>query len=152
MQGFDRRRFLKTIGISAVTAGLATTVGSLKSVSADEVDWFQNVNRVKDPLNKTPKEKGHAPVVQWPINIKNGEPFNLDIQIGETLHPMTSNHYIQWIEVYLGIEQVSRIEFSPLCPQAKVTIPVAVKESATLRILARCNQHGIWETTKKITI
>ena len=152
MQGFDRRKFLKTIGISAVTAGLATTVGSLKSVSADEVDWFQNVTRVKAPLNKPPKEKGHAQVVQWPINIKNGEPFNLDIQIGETLHPMTSNHYIQWIEVYLGIEQVSRIEFSPLCPQAKVTIPVAVKESATLRILARCNLHGIWETTKKVIV
>ena len=152
MQGFDRRKFLKTVGISAVTAGLATTVGSLRSVSADDVDWFQNVNRVKDPLNKTPKEKGHAPVVQWPINIKNGEPFNLDIQIGENLHPMTPNHYIQWVEAYLGTDLVSRIEFSPLCPQAKVTISVAVKEASTLRILTRCNLHGIWETAKTVSV
>ena len=49
MQGFDRRRFLKTLGVSTVTVGLATAIGALKSISADEVDWFQNVNRVKDP-------------------------------------------------------------------------------------------------------
>ena len=56
MQGFDRREILKAIIISAVTAGLATTVGSL-SFGADEVDWFQNVNRVKTLSNKTPKKK-----------------------------------------------------------------------------------------------
>ncbi|MBE7446062.1 MAG: twin-arginine translocation signal domain-containing protein [Planctomycetia bacterium] len=152
MQGFNRRKFLKTIGISAVTAGLTTSLGSLRSFGADGIDWYQNINRVKDPLNKTPKEKGHAPVVRWPINIKSGEPFNIDIQIGESLHPMAPNHYIQWIEVYAGIEQVSRIEFSPLCPQAKVTIPIAVKGSSTLKILTRCNLHGIWETAKKVTV
>ena len=152
MQGFDRRRFLKTLGVSTVAVGLSTAVGALKSVSADEADWFQNVNRVKDPLNKTPKEEGHAPVVQWPINIKNGEPFDLDIQIGENLHPMTAGHYIQWIEVYNGIELISRIEFSPLCPQARVTVPMVVKESATLRIMTRCNLHGIWETVRKVSV
>ena len=152
MQNFDRRKLLKTIGVSAVAAGLATTVGSLKNVHANGDDWFQNINRIKDRENLTPKEKGHAPCVQVPATTKSGEPFNLDIQIGETMHPMAANHYIQWIEVYVGIEQVARVEFSPLCPQAKVTIPVAVKESATLRILARCNLHGIWETTEKVIV
>lgn len=153
MQGnVNRRGFLKTVGISAVTVGLASTVGSLKGAGADEVDWFQNINRVKDPLNKTPKEKGHAPLAQWPTNIKNGEPFALDIQVGENLHPMTSNHYIQWVEVYLGVDLISRIEFSPLCPQAKITIPVVVKESSSLRIVTRCNLHGIWESVRKITV
>lgn len=152
MQDFNRRRLLKTLGISAVTIGLVPAMRPLKSISADEVDWYQNINRVKDPTNLTPKEKGHAPFLQVPDTIKSGDPFNVDIQIGENIHPMTSNHYIQWIEVYLGIDLVSRIEFSPLCPQAKVTIPIVVKEASTLRVLTRCNLHGIWENIKKVAL
>ncbi len=153
MQGFHRRKFLKVLGVSAASMGLASVVGSTKSKAADEVDWFQNINRVKDPpMSLSPKEKGHAPSVHIPGAIKSGEPFQLEIQIGETLHPMTAGHYIQWIEVHLGTDLVSRIEFSPLCPQAKVTVPVAVKESSTLRILSRCNIHGIWETTRRVAL
>ncbi|MEK7699054.1 MAG: desulfoferrodoxin family protein, partial [Planctomycetota bacterium] len=109
MQDARRRTFLKTLGISALTAGLTPLMPSLKRVNAEEVDWFQGINRVKDPpMNLTPKEKGHAPFVQVPDGIKSGEPFNLAIQIGETLHPMTANHFIQWIEVYLGTDMVAR--------------------------------------------
>ncbi len=133
--------------------GLVHGTSFLNGATAEEVDWFQNINRVNDPpINLTPKEKGHAPFIKIPDIIKNGEPFVLDIQIGENVHPMTANHYIQWIEVYAGIELISRIEFSPLCPQAKVTVPMVVKESSTLRVLTRCNLHGIWETTRKIVI
>ena len=151
MQGFNRRGFLKTVGISTVVMGLSS-VAALKRGHAEDVDWFQNINRVKDPLNKTPKEKGHAPVINWPINIKSGEPFTVDIQVGENLHPMTANHYIQWIEVYLGTEQVVRTEFSPSCPQAKITIPIVLKESAALRVVTRCNLHGIWDSVKTIAV
>ena len=153
MQDARRRTFLKTLGISALTAGLTPLMPSLKRVNAEEVDWFQGINRVKDPpMNLTPKEKGHAPFVQVPDGIKSGEPFNLAIQIGETLHPMTANHFIQWIEVYLGTDMVARVEFSPLCPQAKTTIPMVLKEASTLRILSRCNLHGIWETARRIAV
>ena len=152
MQSFNRRRLLKTFGISAIALGLGSTLGALKRGRADDIDWFQSINRIKDPITLTPKEKGHAPFVQIPGVVKSGEPFIVDVQIGETLHPMTAGHYIQWIEVYLGTDLISRVEFSPLCPQAKVTIPVAVKESSTLRILSRCNLHGIWETVKTVAV
>jgi len=153
MQDARRRTFLKTLGISALTAGLTPLIPSFKRVNAEEVDWFQGINRVKDPpMNLTPKEKGHAPFVQVPDGIKSGEPFNLAIQIGETLHPMTANHFIQWIEVYLGTDLVARVEFSSLCPQAKTTIPMVLKEASTLRILSRCNLHGIWETARRIAV
>ena len=152
MQNFNRRKFLKTLGMSTIAIGLVPGMSVLKSVNADEVDWYQNINRINDPTNLTAKEKGHAPFLQTLGIIKSGEPFDLDIQIGETLHPMTASHYIQWIEVYLGIDLISRVEFSPLCPQAKITVPLSIKEPSTLRILTRCNLHGIWETTKKITV
>lgn len=153
MQNFDRRKFLKTIGVSSLALGMAPIMNSLKVSRADDIDWFENINRVKNPpLSMTPKEKGHAPHVQLPGTIKAGEPFTLDIQVGQSLHPMTSTHYIQWIEVYLGIELVSRIELSPLCPQAKVTIPVSVSKSSALRIMARCNLHGIWESIKEVIV
>ncbi|MBM4054345.1 MAG: desulfoferrodoxin [Planctomycetes bacterium] len=154
MRNFNRRKFLKTIGISSLAVGMAPVIGSLKvSKAAEEIDWFQNINRVKDPpTSMTPKEKGHAPSVQLPGAIKAGEPFTLNIQVGETLHPMTPTHYIQWVEVYLGVELISRIEFSPLCPQAKVTIPVSVDKTSTLRVMSRCNLHGIWESTKEVKV
>ncbi|MCF6148169.1 MAG: desulfoferrodoxin [Candidatus Kuenenia sp.] len=153
MRDFDRRKFLKTIGVSSLAIGMAPIIGSLKFSKADEIDWFQNINRVKDPpLSMTPKEKGHVPYVQLPGTVKAGEPFDLDIQIGHSLHPMTPTHYIQWIEIYLGIELVSRIELSPLCPQAKVTIPVSMSKSSTLRVMTRCNLHGIWESIKEVTV
>ena len=124
MQDARRRTFLKTLGISALTAGLTPLMPSLKRVNAEEVDWFQGINRVKDPpMNLTPKEKGHAPFVQVPDGIKSGEPFNLAIQIGETLHPMTANHFIQWIEVYLGTDLVARWNSHPSAPRPKRPFP-----------------------------
>lgn len=153
MRNFDRRKFLKTVGISSLAMGMAPILSSFKVSKADEIDWFQNINRVKNsPSSLTPKEKGHAPHVQLPRVVKAGESFTMGIQIGRSLHPMTSTHYIQWIEVYLGVDLISRIEFSPLCPQAKVTIPVSVGKSSTLRIMARCNLHGIWESIQDVIV
>ena len=106
MECFNRRRLLKTFGISAIALGLGSTLGALKMGRADDVDWFQSINRIKDPITLTPKEKGHAPFVQISGVVKSGEPFIVDVQIGETLHPMTEGHYIQSIEVYLGTDQI----------------------------------------------
>ena len=63
------------------------------------------------------------------------------VRVGSTAHPMTPEHYIQWIEVVNG-PYVNRRYLKPgEAPEAEFYVPYADK----LVIRAYCNLHGLWK-------
>lgn len=77
------------------------------------------------------KEK-HVPVV-------TKEGGKLKVAVGATLHPMTEEHYIEWIALVSG----SRLEFAYLKPGEVPKAEFAGAESGT--VYAYCNLHGLWK-------
>lgn len=66
----------------------------------------------------------------------------LKVKVGSVAHPMTEEHFIEWIEVIAG-NRVCRVHLAPgdepaadFCPAEG---PVTVRE--------HCNLHGLWEAT-----
>jgi len=78
------------------------------------------------------KEK-HVPVVESTAD-------GVKVTVGSVEHPMTEEHYIEWIEVISG-EQVYRKKLKP--GQKPI---VAFKVSGTVFARAYCNLHGLWKS------
>lgn len=157
----DRRTFLKASAIGSLATGIAATVAAAERYFPDKVDQtlFQEINRAKDPAKKSPLEKSHAPVIIAPASVKAGEPFTVEVMVGETLHTMAPPHWIQFIVLYIGNEPAGRIDLQPrgyLRPKATFTVQLP-KEAApagkvTLVAQQQCNLHGLWEGSLDITV
>jgi superoxide reductase len=157
----ERRRFLKTAALGIVTVGVARGALAAEQHFPGKADksLFMSINRVKDPSNKTPLEKSHAPVIKAPDTVKAGEPFTVEVSVGEVIHPMGETHWIEFIELNIGNEPAGRVDFQPrgyLNPKATFTV-VLGKDSApegklTLIVHQRCNLHGYWESAKDISV
>ena len=81
------------------------------------------------------KEK-HVPVVE-------GREDGILVRVGATAHPMTPEHYIEWIEVING-SYVNRYHLRPGdLPQATFYVPLSPK----LVVRASCNLHGLWKNS-----
>ena len=157
----DRRMFMKTALVSSAAAGLAGTAAAAERFFPSKVDMslFEGTNRVKDPAKKTPLEKGHAPVITAPKSVKAGEPFTVEISVGENLHPMGPTHWIEYVEFAIGNEPAGRADFQPkgyLRPKVTFTAVVpkeaAPADKVTLVARQRCNLHGLWEGSMDIDV
>ncbi len=151
----DRRGFLKTAAIGTFTVGIAA-----KAIGADifyptavDKTLFETFNRAKDPKNKTPLEKSHAPFITAPEKVKAGEPFTVEVSVGENLHVMGPAHWIEYIELNIGNEPAGMVTFQSkgyLKPKASFTVVIAKEAApngkATLVARQRCNLHGLWES------
>ncbi len=117
------------------------------------------------------KSEKHAPAIECPDEVKAGEEFIVSLEIGkEIAHPNTTEHHIEWIEVYFKPEtgkfphMVGKFGFNghgesikganegPLYTEPKVKVAVKVKESGTLMAISFCNIHGLWESSKNIKV
>ena len=157
----DRRTFLKTAvagSVAAGFAGAAFAAGYYYPVQVDQ-SLFAGINRAKDPAHKIGLEKSHAPVLTAPAAVKAGEPFTVDVAVGETLHVMMINHWIGFIELSIGNEPIGKVDLTPkgyLKPRVAFTV-VIPKESApsgkvTLVAKQQCNLHGLWEGSLDIAV
>ncbi len=157
----ERRNFLKAAAFGIVAVGVARRGLAAEQYFPSKVDesLFMSINRVKDPSNKTPLEKSHAPVIKAPDTVKAGEPFTVEVSVGEVIHPMGEAHWIEFIELNIGNEPAGRVDFQPkgyLNPKATFTV-VLGKNAApagklTLVAHQRCNLHGYWEGAKDISV
>ena len=157
----DRRSFLKEAVIVSVAAGVAGTAMAAERYFPTKVDQslFEGINRVKDAGQKSPLEKSHAPVITVPATVKAGEPFTVEVSIGEVLHPMGPVHWIEYIELGIGNEPAGRIDLQPkgyLKPKAVFTVVLpsdaAASGKVTLLARQRCNLHGLWEGSIDIAL
>jgi superoxide reductase len=157
----DRRAFIRTAGLSAAALGLAGKALAAEKYFPVKVDkaLFKDINRAANPAKLTPLEKLHVPVITAPSKVKAGEPFTVEVSIGEEMHPMGPTHYIEFIELNIGNEPAGMAVLNSMGyvkPKVSFTV-VLTKGNApggkvTLIVHDRCNIHGYWEGTKDITV
>jgi len=157
----ERREFIKSAAIGSLAVGIAPLAFAAERYYPVSVDQglFQTINRVKDVANKTALEKSHAPFITAPAKVKAGEPFTVEVSIGENLHVMGPAHWIEFVELAIGNEPAGRADFQSkgyLKPKAAFTV-VLTKEAApsgkvTLVAHQRCNLHGYWEGSLDIEV
>jgi len=78
------------------------------------------------------KEK-HIPVVE---KVDGG----YKVSVGSVAHPMTEEHYIEWIELIVGDACYRQFLNSGDAPEAVFAVS---GDSVTVR--AYCNLHGVWK-------
>lgn len=117
------------------------------------------------------KAEKHVPVIECPESVDADKPFQVTVSIGKEIpHPNTTEHHISWVDVYFKPENgklvyhVGRVDFAAHGESAKganqgpvYTNPVAsismqVNTPGTLQAVAFCNIHGLWESSKSITV
>lgn len=112
--------------------GLQMEVTSAASGSSAPVCCGEEMKLQHENSTDAAMEK-HVPAVEV---IEGG----ILVKVGETAHPMTQEHYIEWIEVING-SYVNRCHLKPGdLPQAGFYVPLSPK----LIIRASCNIHGLW--------
>lgn len=82
------------------------------------------------------KYESHLPVAEYNDGI-------LLVKVGNKPHPMTEEHYIQWIMVAQG-ERTFRVDLKPGdLPQAEFKV-----DEKPYRVYSYCNLHGLWTIEK----
>lgn len=116
---------------------------------------FCGMNHPGNPGNLTEMEKMHVPFLECPDRVKAGDPFQVKVKVGEIPHVAEEAHHVQWIEIKSGENLYARFELTPVLSKPEVSV-VLVKAgrhgSGTLRVIERCNIHGLWESTKEIIV
>ncbi|MBA5850805.1 desulfoferrodoxin [Clostridium sp. cel8] len=80
-------------------------------------------------------QEKHVPVIE---NAADG----VTVKVGAVEHPMTEEHYIQWIEVHTDNNKIYRKCLNPGDkPQAEFKVDGKVEFAR-----AYCNLHGLWKS------
>jgi len=117
------------------------------------------------------KTEKHVPVIECADAVKAGEFFEVKVSVGkEIAHPNTTEHHIAWITLYFKptndkfIYQVGHYEFSahgqavavanqgPVYTAPGLTTSLKTSQAGTLIAVAYCNIHGLWESSKEVTL
>lgn len=108
-------------------------VGGLIHGGGTLVCCGQNMTAMNEKTADSATEK-HVPVVT-----KTADGF--DVVVGSTLHPMTAEHWIQWIELQIGNTLLRQYLKPGDEPRARF-----VWSGKADTVIAReyCNLHGLW--------
>jgi superoxide reductase len=117
------------------------------------------------------KTEKHIPLIEVPDKVKKGEFFKVTVTVGkEIAHPNTTEHHIQWIDVYFHPEgekfpyQIGKFEFiahggsvngpntSTIYTHHKGTLSFKTEKPGTIYATSYCNIHGLWQNSKKIEL
>jgi len=120
--------------------------------SKAEPDLLARVNRARDPANLRGVEVGHVPQIKSPGAVRAGEPFEVEVAVGQKLHEMIPTHYVDWIDLYAGEIFLTKIILTPGLTQPIFKTTVVLRESAVLRAVEHCNIHGLWEGSRRVEV
>lgn len=87
-----------------------------------------------EKLKEAEGNEKHIPVVE-----KTGE--GIKVKVGSVEHPMTEEHYIEWIEVISDEGTVKKF----LKPGDEPSAEFCIKEENII-VRAYCNVHGLWKS------
>lgn len=117
------------------------------------------------------KTEKHVPVIDCLDQVPAGELCEVKISLGkEIAHPNTTEHHIRWIQLFFKPEgdkfsyQVGNFEFTahgesaegpntgPVHTHHSVIATFKITKPGTLLAAAYCNIHGLWESSRAITL
>jgi len=115
------------------------------------------------------KTEKHVPVIECADSVKKGEYFPVNIVIGKEIpHPNTTQHHIQWIDLYFLPDgekfpyNIGRMEFashgssiqgvdtSTVYTDHRAHMYMKTDKPGTLFASSQCNIHGLWQSQKHI--
>jgi len=147
----SRRDFLRASMVSGLAAAAAATFPAWKALAQPAAPMAGEYQHAQDPAHLTPLEMSHWPKLSISKKTPMGQPFNLMIQIGNKLHPMTAEHHIEWVEVWAGDKRLLRTDFiEPTWTKPVLTVNLSAVEATQLKVRMRCNLHGLWENSIKL--
>lgn len=117
------------------------------------------------------KKEKHVPVIDAPDAVKKSEFFTVSVAVGkEIAHPNTTAHHITWIASYFIPDGekfpylIARSELSSHGASAQgadtstvytgsgTVFNMKSEKPGTIIVIACCNIHGLWESSKKIEV
>jgi len=117
------------------------------------------------------KTEKHVPVIEAAETLKKGEALAFVVSVGKQIpHPNTTEHHIGWISVYFLPKgekftyHLARVECgahgaSALGPntgtiftEPRYSGSFKTEKSGTIIAVSYCNIHGLWESSKEITV
>jgi superoxide reductase len=117
------------------------------------------------------KTEKHVPVIECPDTVPADAMFNVKVTLGkEIAHPNTTEHHIRWISLYFQPEgakftyQIAHFEFcahgeavegpnqGPVYTHHEGCTSMKTKKPGTLLAQAYCNIHGLWQSSRDLTI
>ncbi|MFO7983312.1 MAG: class II SORL domain-containing protein [Desulfuromonadales bacterium] len=152
-----RRQF---IGQAISGAGAVLVAGPAVALAGGESDFtpyrkvdsdlFQGINRGDSSKEKSLLEKKHLPVIDLPDKVAKNETFEINVALGAVEHPMSKEHYIDYVELFAGNAPAGRVDFRPDFSVPQATFYVRLDKPVTLIARAYCNLHGLWESRTEI--
>lgn len=110
------------------------------------------------------KNEKHVPVITAPDSVKAGDWVKLNVRVGkEIAHPNTLEHHIRWIQVYYTPEgskfayDLGRATFNChgeglIVTGSSADFHFTAAKSGIINAVSYCNLHGLWESSKKLTV
>jgi len=117
------------------------------------------------------KSEKHVPVIECDDQVAADEFFEVKASLGkEVAHPNTTEHHIRWIQLYFKPEdaknpcQIANFEFTAHGESTEganegsvythhcASTAMKTSQPGTILALAYCNIHGVWQSSKEITI
>lgn len=119
---------------------------------SEATNVFYQINKAGPEPSEMAKKHCAAVCVQdQPVA---GKPFAVFVRIGGIPHPMENGHHIQFFDLFVEDLYVSRVSFIPVVnsPEATLYLTLAREGKTTLRVVSRCNLHGLWEGKRDIVV
>lgn len=109
------------------------------------------IQKAKNPDNLTSFEQKHLPWIIIPEFVKKGEEFEITVKVGKANHPMTDEHYIRCVRIYINGEVFKCCNLK-LPNKSEAKFNVFLKKDSLITARAECNLHGAWESKEKIVL
>ena len=109
-------------------------IGVIKDSGVPVVCCGQKMKMIEPGTVDASLEK-HVPVCK----VEDGK---VKVQIGSVEHPMTEEHWIEW--VYLQTNKGGQRK--NLQPGEKPEVVFALADETPISVFAYCNLHGLWKT------
>ena len=139
----SRREFLRYAMIGGIAVPITVSMGLLNTAEAKVFPFAE------DPENLTELERLHIPQVSLPPVVEDGTQASIQVQME---HPMEEDHYIRSIQIVNFSDPVQTkgtFYFSPANGQAFLGTQIRLNGGeSTVWVVAECNQHGKWATSK----
>ncbi|MCX5779015.1 MAG: desulfoferrodoxin family protein [Elusimicrobia bacterium] len=130
------------VAIDGVVPEVCPVCHAPKTAFVDKTD----MKTAQDIAVKGESEKKHIPfflVVKECGLIPHAGCTDVHVKIGEITHPMTVEHSIVSIDLYIDKKWVARSSFTPDKINAATVLHIKVP-SGTVTAVAHCNLHGWW--------
>ena len=120
------------------------------------IENFENIpDAIKKPLNPesmSEEERMHIPVVHINRMCKSHSRqgcLDILITIGEDEHEMSSEHFINFIDMYVDKKYIMRTLLTPQRVRPAINMHLNI-HTGRLAVISKCNVHGSWIT--KVTL